>query len=146
MVLPILELLSTSLVAEIKVLRAPKRSLALALSEEATLPAGTPAPAAGQLPRMVASGSRRIALIGTVIPGTFFVGIGFYVVWQLCSGHSINMANYAWAFFVCVATMSLPDGVTKATSILSCVTPARHHQCKVWTLRMPSSSASSDEA
>ena len=112
-------LLFIGLLAVIKALRAQQWSLALALSEEATLPEGTPTPAAGQLPPMVGSSSRLIALIGTIILGTFFVGIGFYVVWQLCCGHDINTANSAWAFFASGSTLFLPYGINKITSMLS---------------------------
>ncbi|MCG5074070.1 hypothetical protein [Paraburkholderia tagetis] len=112
-------LLFVSLIIVIKSLRVQKWSLALALSEEASLPEGTPQPAAGQLPPMVPSSSRLIALFGTIILGTFFIGVGFYVIWQLCSGGRIDMANSAWAFFASGATLFIPYGVNKAASALN---------------------------
>jgi hypothetical protein len=111
-------MLFVSMLIAIKALRAQQWKLALALSEEAKLPDNTPPPAAGQDPPMVPSSSRLIALFGTIILGTFFVGIGFYVVWQLCSGCDINTANAAWAFFASGATLFLPYGVNKAASVL----------------------------
>ncbi|RKP53545.1 hypothetical protein D7S86_14775 [Pararobbsia silviterrae] len=112
-------LLFTSLLVVLKALRTQNWNLAQALSEEAKLQDGTPTPAAGDLPPLVPSSSRLIALIGTIILATFFIGIGFYVVWQLCSGHDINTANTAWAFFASGATLFLPYGINKASSVLS---------------------------
>jgi hypothetical protein len=101
-----------------KALRKQDWDLSKALSEEAQLPAGTPTPAAGQLPPTLPSTSRLIALIGTVILGTFFLGVGYYVIWQLCNGQPITAANNAWAFFATGSTLFLPYGLNKVTSIL----------------------------
>jgi hypothetical protein len=100
----------------IKTLRVQKWSLATALSEEASLPEGTPTPAAGQSPPMVASSSRLIALIGMIVLGTFFIAIGFYVVLQLYSGQPVDKANAAWGFFASGATLFLPYGANKLSS------------------------------
>jgi hypothetical protein len=100
----------------IKTLRVQKWSLATALSEEASLPEGTPTPAAGQSPPMVPSSSRLIALIGMIVIGTFFIAIGFYVVLQLYSGQPIDKANAAWGFFASGATLFLPYGANKLSS------------------------------
>jgi hypothetical protein len=94
-------------------------SLKDALTEEAKLPVGAPPPAAGALPPMVPSSSRLIALIGTVLQSTFFIAIGYYVIWQLCNGQSIQEATNAWTFFAGGATLFLPYGINKATSVLS---------------------------
>ena len=107
-----------SLLIILKALRAGHWSLAAALSEEADLPTGTPTPAAGQLPPTLPSTSRLIALIGTVIMGTFFIGVGYYVMWQLCNGQPITAASNAWTFFAAGATLFLPYGANKVTSIL----------------------------
>ncbi|GAB3629328.1 hypothetical protein PTE30175_03724 [Pandoraea terrae] len=109
--------LFASLLLIVKTLRRQGWSLADALSEEASLPPGTPTPAAGQAPPLVASTSRLIALVGTVILGTFFSGIGYYVVWQLCNGRDLDAANGAWAFFVSGATLFAPYGVNKLAKI-----------------------------
>jgi hypothetical protein len=100
----------------IKTLRVQKWSLATALSEEASLPEGTPTPAAGQAPPMVPSSSRLIALIGMIVLGTFFIAVGFYVVLQLYSGQPIDKANAAWGFFASGATLFLPYGANKLSS------------------------------
>ena len=102
----------------IKTLRVQKWSLATALSEEASLPEGTPTPGAGQAPPMVASSSRLIALIGMIVLGTFFIAVGFYVVLQLYSGQSIDKANAAWGFFASGATLFLPYGANKLSSAI----------------------------
>lgn len=106
-----------SLLLIVKALRRQKWSLAEALSEEATLPEGTPTPAAGQKPPLVASTSRLIALVGTVILGTFFTGIGFYVVWELFHAKSIDAANSAWTFFLSGAVLFAPYGTNKIAKI-----------------------------
>jgi hypothetical protein len=112
-------LLFVGLLMSIKALRLNKDwSLGKALSEEAKLPDGTPPPPAGELPPLIPSSSRLIALLGTIILGTFYTGIGFYVVWQLCNGARIDAANSAWAFFVSGATLFLPYGANKAASML----------------------------
>jgi hypothetical protein len=102
----------------INTLRRQGFSLKDALMEEATLPAGTPPPAAGALPPMVSSSSRLIALFGTILLGTFFVAIGYVVIWQLCNGQSIQNATSAWAYFAGGATLFLPYGINKAASVL----------------------------
>lgn len=107
-----------SLLIILKALRTQHWSLAAALSEEADLPAGTPTPAAGQLPPTLPSSSRLIALIGTVIMGTFFIGVGYFVMWQLCNGQSIAAASNAWTFFAAGATLFVPYGANKVTSML----------------------------
>lgn len=102
----------------IKTLRRQGFSLKDALMEEAKLPAGTPPPAAGALPPMVTSSSRLIAMFGTILLGTFFVAIGYAVIWQLCNGQSIQNATSAWAYFAAGATLFLPYGINKAASVL----------------------------
>jgi hypothetical protein len=97
----------------IKTLRKQNWDLGLALSEEATLPAGTPPPAAGQRPPMVPSASRLIALMGLIVFSAFFIGVGFCVIWALCNGQPIDEANKAWTFFASGAAMFLPYGANK---------------------------------
>ncbi|WP_052210252.1 hypothetical protein [Dickeya fangzhongdai] len=100
-----------------KILRKDQWSLKNALEEEVELPAGTPPPASGIMPLMVASTSRLIALIGTIILGTFFLAIGYYVVWQLCNGQPIQDALDAWSYFLAGTTLFLPYGFNKASSL-----------------------------
>lgn len=107
-----------ALVIIIKSLRKQNWNLGEALSEEATLPPGTPTPAAGQEPPTLPSSSRLIALIGTVLNGSFFIGIGYYVLWQLFNGQPVTAATNAWQFFLAGSTLFLPYGVNKVTSIL----------------------------
>ncbi|NML35093.1 hypothetical protein [Paraburkholderia antibiotica] len=97
----------------ISALRKQNWNLGLALSEEAELPAGTPPPAAGQLPPMAPSASRLIALMGLIVFSTFFIGIGFYVIWALCNGRPLDGANDAWKFFAAGSAMFLPYGANK---------------------------------
>ncbi|MBR8279061.1 hypothetical protein [Burkholderia vietnamiensis] len=97
----------------IKTLRRQEWNLGLALSEEAKLPDGTPPPAAGQLPPMVPSASRVIALMGLIVFSAFFVGVGFYVIWALCNHQPLDDANKAWTFFASGAAMFLPYGANK---------------------------------
>lgn len=102
------------------VLRALRRcgwNLCDALSEEAELPDGTPPPAAGAPPPLVPSSSRVIALIGTIVLSTFFVGIGYWVIWQLCNGQPITEAQDVWSFFATGSTLFLPYGINKLSSI-----------------------------
>ncbi|AEG70622.1 hypothetical protein [Ralstonia solanacearum] len=101
----------------VKALRRQNWNLAEALSEEAALPEGTPTPAAGQKPPLVASTSRLIALVGTVILGTFFTGIGFYVVWELFHAKSVDAASGAWTFFLSGAVLFTPYGTNKIAKI-----------------------------
>lgn len=101
----------------IKILRKEQWSLKNALEEEANLPVGTPPIASGVMPVMVASASRLIALVGTIILGTFFIAIGYYVLWQLCNGQSIQDALNAWSYFLLGTTLFLPYGINKASSI-----------------------------
>ncbi|MHA6887380.1 hypothetical protein [Ralstonia pseudosolanacearum] len=101
----------------VKALRRQNWNLAEALSEEAALPEGTPTPAAGQKPPLVASTSRLIALVGTVILCTFFTGIGFYVVWELFHAKSMDAANSAWTFFLSGAVLFAPYGTNKIAKI-----------------------------
>lgn len=88
-----------------------------ALSEEAELPDGTPPPAAGAMPPLVPSASRIIALIGTIVLSFFFVGIGYWVIWQLCNGQPITGAQDVWSVFATGSTLFLPYGINKLSSI-----------------------------
>jgi hypothetical protein len=97
----------------INALRKQDWSLGLALSEEATLPAGAPPPAAGQLPPMVPSASRLIALMGLIVFSAFFIGVGFYAIWAMCNNQSLDGANNAWKFFAAGSAMFLPYGANK---------------------------------
>ena len=97
----------------IKTLRRQNWDLALALSEEAKLPPDTPPPAAGERPPMIPSASRLIALMGLIVFSAFFIGVGFYVIWALCRGHSLDTADKAWTFFASGAAMFLPYGANK---------------------------------
>lgn len=101
-----------------KGLRAQGWKVKDALMEEAVLPAGTPPPAAGATPPMVPSTSRLIALIGTIVLGTFFVTVGYIVLWDLCEGHSTQAAQNAWTYFAGGSALFLPYGVNKLSNIL----------------------------
>ncbi|HEX7641309.1 MAG TPA: hypothetical protein VF472_03760 [Burkholderiaceae bacterium] len=100
----------------LKLLKKQGWSLATALSEEAKVQEGTPPVAAGAVPPMVPSSSRFSAMIGTILLGTFFVAIGYYVIWQLCNAQPIDLANGAWAYFAGGAALFFPYAVNKATS------------------------------
>lgn len=110
-------LLVTSLLLVVKTLKKQNWSLAQALAEESTLPEGSPTPAAGDLPPLIASSSRLIALLGSIILGSFFVATGYFVLWRLCHGQSISQANDAWSFFLAGASLYLPYGANKIASI-----------------------------
>ncbi len=64
-----------------KSLRSLNWDLTRALFEEPMLVPNAPPPQPGTQTPLVPSTSRLIALLGTIIIGTFFTGIGFYVVW-----------------------------------------------------------------
>ncbi|MBV8680387.1 MAG: hypothetical protein JO338_08070 [Aquitalea sp.] len=110
-------LILASLLLVVKTLKKQGWSLAQALAEESTLPDGSPTPAAGDLPPLIASSSRLIALIGTIVLGSFFVATGYFVLWRLCHGQSIAQANDAWSFFLAGASLYLPYGANKVASI-----------------------------
>lgn len=99
-----------------KALHKGQWSLGRALEEEVDLPTGTPPPATGVMPLMIASSSRLIALLGTIIIGTFFIAIGYYVVWQLCNGQPIQDALNAWRYFMVGATLFIPYSFNKISS------------------------------
>lgn len=101
-----------------KSLRLSNWNLAQALSEELRPAPNAPSAQQGTSISLVPSTSRLIALLGTVIIGTFFTGIGFYVVWQLCNGQPIGLANTAWGFFASGATLFLPYGINKFATAL----------------------------
>ena len=107
----------TALIGLIRSLREGGWKLTQALMEEAALPEGTPPPAAGAVPPMVPSVSRLIAMVGTIVLGSFFLAIGYYVLWQLCNGQSIEAAQGAWSYFAGGATLFLPYGVNKLSSV-----------------------------
>jgi hypothetical protein len=101
----------------IRTLHARDWNLALALSEEADLPPGTATPEAGQLPPTIPSSSRLIALIGTVIIGTFFIAIGYYLIWQICNDQPITGAKDAMTLILSGSALFLPYGVNKIASM-----------------------------
>lgn len=107
-------MLLVSLLMIRKSLRVSNWSLAQALSEKQA--PNTAPPQAGTPTPLVPSTSRLIALLGTVIIGTFFTGIGFYVIWQTCNGQPLSLANAAWGFFATGATLFLPYGINKFTA------------------------------
>ncbi len=98
-------------------LRKDDWNLAQAVSEEANLPDGTPTPAAGQLPPLVASTSRLIALLGAVIMSAFFIGLGYWVIWALFNGQSIEPANRTLTFFLSGTVLFTPYAANKVASI-----------------------------
>ncbi|MEN3809736.1 hypothetical protein ABD440_04755 [Chromobacterium piscinae] len=107
----------TALIGVVRGLRAGGWRLSHALMEEAALPEGTPPPAAGAMPPMAPSVSRLIAMVGTIVLGSFFLAIGYYVLWQLCNGQSIEAAQGTWSYFAGGATLFLPYGVNKLSSV-----------------------------
>lgn len=102
----------------IMTLRRQTWNLGLALSEEAKLPEGAPPPVAGQLPPMVPSVSRLIALMGLTLFSAFFIGIGIYVIWALCNHQPLDDASKAWTLFASGAAMFLPYTVNKFADAL----------------------------
>lgn len=98
-------------------LRKDSWNFAQAVSEEATLPDGTPPPGAGQLPPLVASSSRLIALLGAVIMAAFFIGLGYWVIWALFNGQPIDKAKDTLAFFLSGTALFTPYAANKVASI-----------------------------
>jgi hypothetical protein len=92
-------------------------NLSQALSEEAVMPTGTPAAAAAQLPPLVASASRMIALLGAVVMAAFFIGLGYWVIWALFNGQSIEPAKDTLVFFLSGTALFTPYAANRISSI-----------------------------
>ena len=94
-----------------------KWEISEALSEEAVLPAGSPPPAEGKKPPMVASSSRLISTIGMVIMSAFFLGLSYYALWALFFQQATEPIWEVGRLLLVGATLFAPYAVNKLSEI-----------------------------
>ena len=96
-------------------------SLKDALSEEASMPEGTPA---GNLldkdgrPHMVSSSSRLISFMGSLVLVALLIGFGYYMIWAYFSGQSIPEFRNVTDYLMAGAGIFIPYAVNKVGSAI----------------------------